>query len=151
MDETDFRILRFLMLDGRASFVRLGDEVGLSAHGAADRVRRLRKSGVITGFTAAIALDRLGRGLDACIDVRLLASTDPDEFERRVLAMPAIRELASVTGRFDYELRVACTDAEELDQTVRALRRDAGAASTETRLVMRAARPLDSGLALAER
>ena len=50
-----------------------------------------------------------------------------------------MRELAFLTGRFDFQLRLACRDADDLDRTVRTIRRDAGAASTETRIVMRAA------------
>ncbi len=51
--------------------------------------------------------------------------------------LPAVRELAFLTGRFDFQLRLACRDADDLDRTVRTIRRDAGAASTETRIVMR--------------
>ena len=49
-----------------------------------------------------------------------------------------MRELAFVTGRFDYHVRVACHNADDLDATVRAIRRDGGAAQTETRIVLRA-------------
>jgi Lrp/AsnC family leucine-responsive transcriptional regulator len=36
-------------------------------------------------------------------------------------------------------VRVACRDADDLDATVRAIRGEAGAAQTETRIVLRAA------------
>lgn len=138
LDATDFHILRLLVHDGRASFAALGEAVGLSARGAADRVRRLERDGVITSFTALVDLGQVGRALEAYIDVRLLSSVDPDEFEKLVRDLPAIRELAFVTGRFDYQVRVACSDAEELDLTVRSLRQS-GAGQTETRIVMRSA------------
>lgn len=138
LDEIDSKIIRMLRENGRAPFAAIGAEVGLSPHGTADRVRRLERRGVITGFTATVDLGSVGRGLDAIIDVRLMPNTDPDGFERDVAKLPAVRELAFLTGRFDYQLRVACRDADELDATVRAVRRDAGAAQTETRIVMRA-------------
>ena len=128
-----------LHTNGRASFASIGAEVGLSPHGTADRVRRLERAGVITGYSATIDPGFVGRGLDAIIDVRLLPNTDPEGFERHVSNLPAVRELAFLTGRFDYQLRVACRDADELDQTVRSIRRDAGASATETRIVMRSA------------
>lgn len=137
MDDVDHRILNILRVKGRESYAAIGAEVGLSPHGAADRVRRLERAGVITGYAATIDLDRVGRGLDAFVDVRLMPTTDPDEFERRVADLPAVRELDFLTGRFDYQLRLACEDADDLDRTVRAIRRDAGAAQTETRIVMR--------------
>jgi Lrp/AsnC family leucine-responsive transcriptional regulator len=138
LDETDFRILNALVENGRASFADLGQHVGLSPHGAADRVRRLQRSGVITGYTATVALDSVGRALDAFIDVRLMPETSPEKFEAFVGSLPAVQEVAFVTGRFDYHVRVACQNADDLDATVRAIRRKGGAAQTETRIVLRA-------------
>jgi Lrp/AsnC family leucine-responsive transcriptional regulator len=137
MDEIDDRILSILATNGRASFATVGAEVGLSPHGAADRIRRLERDGVIGGYAARIDPAGLGRSLDAFIDIRLLPATDPEEFERRVARLESVREMAFLTGRFDYQLRVACRDADDLNHTVRAIRREAGAAGTETRIVLR--------------
>ena len=138
LDATDFRIVDELVRNGRASFASLGELVGLSPHGAADRVRRLTRAGVITGFTAVVDLERVGRAIDAFIDVRLQPTVPPEDFEAGVGTINRVRELAFVTGRFDYHLRVACADVDELDETVRAVRH-AGAAQTETRIVLRSA------------
>jgi Lrp/AsnC family leucine-responsive transcriptional regulator len=138
-DAIDFKILNALTQNGRISFSELGALVGLSPHGAADRVRRLERDGVITGYSAQLDLPKVGRGLDAFVDVRLLATTDPETFETFCSSLPAVRELAFVTGRFDYHVRVACEGADDLDQTVRALRRQGGASHTETRIVLRKA------------
>jgi Lrp/AsnC family leucine-responsive transcriptional regulator len=137
MDEIDDRILGILATNGRASFAAIGEEVGLSPHGAADRVRRLERDGVINGYAARIDPAGVGRSLDAFIDVRLLPTTDSEEFEQRVARLDSVREVAFLTGRFDFQLRVACRDADDLNDTVRAIRREAGAAGTETRIVLR--------------
>ncbi|HVO54944.1 MAG TPA: Lrp/AsnC family transcriptional regulator [Solirubrobacterales bacterium] len=139
LDEIDHRILSLLSTNGRASFASIGAEVGLSPHGSADRVRRLEREGVITGYTARIDAGLVGRSLDALIDVRLLPTTDPADFEQLIASLPAVIEMTFLTGRFDFQLRVACGDADELNQTIRRIRRDAGAAGTETRIIMRSA------------
>ena len=139
-DAIDDRILAILSRNGRASFASIGHEVGLSPHGAADRVRRLERDGVISGYTARIDPAGVGRSLDAFIDVRLLPTTDSEEFEQRVARLDSVREVAFLTGRFDFQLRVACRDADDLNDTVRAIRREAGAAGTETRIVLRSTR-----------
>ncbi|MGD9735177.1 MAG: Lrp/AsnC family transcriptional regulator [Solirubrobacterales bacterium] len=139
LDEIDRKILSLLSTNGRASFASIGAEVGLSPHGTADRVRRLERDGVITGFTAKVDPGSVGRTLDAVIDVRILPTTSPDDFERLVASLTPVTEMTFLTGRFDYQLRVACRDADELDQTIRRIRRDAGAAGTETRIIMRSA------------
>ena len=139
MDAIDTQILSMLSENGRASFASIGAAVGLSPHGTADRVRRLERDGVILGYTVRVDPAEVGRSLEALVDIRLMPSTNPDEFERAALRLPAVREVDFLTGRFDYQLRLACRDADELDQTVRSIRRDAGAAVTETRIVMRSA------------
>jgi Lrp/AsnC family leucine-responsive transcriptional regulator len=138
MDAIDSEIINLLRENGRASFASIGAQVGLSPHGTADRVRRLQRDGVIKGFTTLVDPGSVGRSLEAFIDVRIAASADPEGFERHVGGLPAVRELTFLTGRFDYLVRVACRDADELDRTVRSIRRDAGAVQTETRIVMRA-------------
>lgn len=139
IDEIDHRILSRLSTNGRASFASIGAEVGLSPHGTADRVRRLERDGVITGYSARIDPSRTGRSLEALVDIRLLHSTDPADFERLVATLSAVTEMTFVTGRFDFQLRVACRDADELNWTIRTIRSDAGAAGTETRIIMRSA------------
>ena len=44
-----------------------------------------------------------------------------------------------VTGRFDYQLRVACRDTAELDRMLRHLKRECGVSETDTRVVLRSA------------
>lgn len=136
LDDIDRVILSELVRNGRASFRELGELARLSPHAVAPRVRRLLDAGVITGFTATIDDESVGRGLDALIDLRLQSTTNPEAFEATAASLPAVRELSFLTGRFDYQLRAACLGADDLDHTVRALRK-AGAAVTETRIVMR--------------
>ena len=136
IDAADRVILTELIRNGRASYKQLGERAGLSPHAVAPRVRRLVDAGIVTGFTALVDFGAVGRGLDALIDVRLLSTARPEAFEATAAELPAVRELSFLTGRFDYQLRAACVDADDLDHTVRALR-TAGAAVTETRIVLR--------------
>ncbi len=136
IDQIDRVILSELIRNGRASYKELGQLAGLSPHAVAPRVRRLVEAGIVTGFTATLNYGAVGRGLDALVDIRLLSTAKPEAFEEAVAELPAARELSFLTGRFDYQLRAACVDADDLDHTVRALRR-AGAAVTETRIVLR--------------
>lgn len=83
-----------------------------------------------------VDLERVGRAIDAFIDVRRRHEVQPEEFEAAIGGLRRVRDTAFVTGRFDYQVRVACDDIGELDATVRSVR-DAGAAQTETRIVLR--------------
>jgi Lrp/AsnC family leucine-responsive transcriptional regulator len=139
MDDIDRVILEELVRNGRASYRELGALAGLSANAAADRVRRLVRSGAITGFTARVDHAAAGRGLSALIDVRMAREQTNDGFEAALSGVDGVLYAAHVTGAFDYHLQVACADTAELDRLLRTLKRDLGVEHTETRVVLRTA------------
>src|SRR5918997_2406297 len=141
MDATDSEILRLLREDGRLSWRELGAAVGLSANAAADRVRRLRQAGVILGFVALIDPAAGGRHVEALIGVTLARGTDSDAFAVLASRLEPVTEVLHLSGAPDYQLRVACRDTAELDALLRTLRNRAGAADTETTIVLRSGPP----------
>src|ERR1700689_1829957 len=50
IDQPDRRIIGELAADGRVSFAELGRRVSLSSPAVAERVQRLERDGVITGY-----------------------------------------------------------------------------------------------------
>lgn len=142
MDDVDSEIVKLLRDDGRISWRNLGAAVGLSANAAADRVRRLRQVGVITGFTALVDPGAGGRKLEALVGVTVAADTDSDDFATAAAKLEPVLEVLHLSGTPDYQLRVACHDTAELDVLLRTLRRRCGAADTETTLILRAGPPL---------
>jgi Lrp/AsnC family transcriptional regulator, leucine-responsive regulatory protein len=141
MDAVDSEILSLLRENGRLSWRNLGAAVGLSANAAADRVRRLRRAGIITGFAAQIDPGAGGRRLEALVGVTLAPGTDSDEFATAAARLDSVTEVLHLTGAPDYQLRVACRDTAELDILLRALRLRLGAADTETTIVLRSGPP----------
>ncbi|MFE3324928.1 Lrp/AsnC family transcriptional regulator [Streptomyces sp. NPDC059176] len=141
MDRIDSDILGVLREDARISYRDLGVRVGLSANAAADRVRRMRRDGVIRGFTTLVD-PAAGRreGLVVFIDITLRLDTTNEEFEAVVLKLPGITEVVHVTGAYDYLVRARAADPAELDALLRRLKRDAGVAQSSTRIALRSAR-----------
>jgi Lrp/AsnC family transcriptional regulator, leucine-responsive regulatory protein len=142
VNEIDSEILKILREDGRISWRDLGAAVGLSANAAADRVRRLRNAGVITGFAVLVDPGAGGRKLEALVGVTVSADTDSDDFSDAAAKLEPVLELLHLSGTPDYQLRVACQDTAELDVLLRTLRRKCGAADTETTLILRSGPPL---------
>ena len=70
LDDSDRRIIGELTTDGRVSFAELGRRVSLSAPAVAERVQRLERAGVITGYRAEIDPRALGYGIAAIVRVR---------------------------------------------------------------------------------
>jgi Lrp/AsnC family leucine-responsive transcriptional regulator len=141
MDAIDNEILSMLRENARMSWRDLGAEVGLSANAVADRVAKLRRTGVVRGFTAIVDPAAGGRGLEALVGVTLMPGTDSDEFARQVDKLHPVTEVLHLAGRPDYQLRVSCRDTAELDALLRTLRLKLGAADTDTTVILRSGPP----------
>jgi len=142
MDAVDSAILRELTADARLPYRELGARVGLSANAAAQRVRRLVETGTIRGFTvvtAASAPGGLPPGLEVFVEVRLADGTTNEAFTAALgRGFAQVLDAVHVTGSYDYLLHAVVADPAALDQLVRRLKREAGAAQTFTRLALRA-------------
>src|SRR3954466_5066885 len=97
MDDVDSEILRLLREDGRLSWRDLGAAVGLSANAAAERVRRLRKAGIISGFVALIDPAMGGRNLEALVGITLSPGVDSDQFATEAAQLTQVIEVLHLT------------------------------------------------------
>ncbi len=141
MDSTDQQILTRLMHDGRATWAALGDLTGLSAAALAQRVRRLERDGVITGYAARVSPEAVGAGLLAFVLVRFADPRHRERYLTRVRSMPWVQECHHVTGEMDYLLKVRCRGTPELDHLITAELRDrCKATETRTSIVLASAK-----------
>ncbi|MQA02306.1 MAG: winged helix-turn-helix transcriptional regulator [Streptosporangiales bacterium] len=112
MDEIDRAIIHQLQQDGRLTNQELAARVGLTAAPCLRRVRRLEADGVITGYSANVDAQRLGRGFEVLIHADLVAKdlATVDAFEERLAAMDEVVELRRMFGLPDYFIRVQVAD-----------------------------------------
>ncbi len=118
------------------SWRELGDFVHLSATSVGERVRRLERLGVITGYRATVDPETLGRAMRAVVEVQLRPEVEPDRFETLLAGRGEVTFAAYVTGAADYAVLVDCAGAEGLDVFTRWCKAN-GAAHTESRVVLR--------------
>jgi DNA-binding Lrp family transcriptional regulator len=112
MDKLDRAIVAELERDGRLTNLDLASRVGLTPAPCLRRVRRLEEDGVITGYTAVIDQDSIGRGFEVIIHADLVAKdlATVEAFEDRVAAMSEVAELRRMFGIPDYVIRVQVAD-----------------------------------------
>lgn len=115
LDAIDRRILAALQQQGRSTYDELAAVVGLSASATLRRVKRLEEEGVIAGYVALLAPERVGLGLTAYINVRLAkhlgqGGNPIDAFTAAVQAWPEVVECVALSGEMDYLLRVLVHD-----------------------------------------
>ena len=136
-DPTDERILGVLVRNARASWREIGDEVGLSANAAAQRVHRLEEQGWVRGYTALLD-PALHRGTSAAIVLLSTATHVANlEFEELMAAIPAVVEVLDMAGSADYHVRVEYQTQRQMYDVVQSLRTLPGVTAIETRPVLR--------------
>ncbi|MEV4319704.1 Lrp/AsnC family transcriptional regulator [Actinocrispum sp. NPDC049592] len=136
MDAIDRQLVALLVEDARMTYQELGRAVRLSANTTADRVRRLRSSGVISGYHATLDHNAIGRPLLLVSDLRLREGYDNAEFHRNLAGIPQIIEAFRVTGEYDYQIRLACTGTAEFEQILSILKGQHGVREVRSRLIL---------------
>lgn len=126
LDATDIALLQALEQDGRASYVELAAEAGLSAAAARRRVLRLVEGSVV----------RIGpivsRGSEHAMGMGIHVRGAAREAARDVAAVAGVSFLARTVGSFDLLATVRAPSAVGLAETVDAVRSLSAVAGVET-------------------
>jgi len=112
LDRTDYRILSALQTNARITNQNLADKINLSPSSCLSRVRRLEETGYINQYYASLNLHKICR-YTMCIATASIKSQkkqDFSEFEKQVNRIPEIIECYTVSGAFDFFLKIISTD-----------------------------------------
>jgi Lrp/AsnC family leucine-responsive transcriptional regulator len=107
LDKLDRNILRILQQEGRISMKDLGERVGLSITPCIERVKRMERDGVISGYYAKVDPAALGVKLLVFVEITLnqKSASAFEQFRRAVLRIPEVQECHLVSGDFDYLIK----------------------------------------------
>ena len=116
-DKTDLALLRELQQDGRLSLAELGRRVGLSSPSVAERLQRLERDEVITGYRAEVNPRAVGLSLTAVIRIRPAPGQlkNVAELAQRT---PEVVECQRITGEDCYIMRAHLRDVEHLEEVI---------------------------------
>ncbi|MEP5155211.1 Lrp/AsnC family transcriptional regulator [Planktotalea sp.] len=120
LDAFERLILKTLQRNGRASTQELSEAVGLSTSPCWRRVKRLEEDGYITRYAAILDRKKLGLHALAHVQVSLADHTEDsiNKFQIFVQSNEQVLECSSITGDFDFILKVAATDPETLEKFI---------------------------------
>ncbi|NEA55718.1 Lrp/AsnC family transcriptional regulator [Streptomyces sp. SID13666] len=117
LDSVDTRLLELVQTEGRITLSELGRRVSLSPAAVAERIRRLESNGIITGYSAVVAPDRLGYAMLAFVRVSPHGGytlRHPRTLE--LMARPEVLEVHHVVGEDCWILKVAVADTSHLEE-----------------------------------
>ena len=136
LDAIDRSIIDTLRNDGRIAMIDLAERVGISRGNAYLRLDRLRRDGIISGFTAVIDPRRLGLGVAAYVNLKV-EQHDWRDIRERLLALPEVEQVALLAGDSDFVVLVRAPDIHALrDLVLDRLGTVAGVNSTFTTLIL---------------
>lgn len=107
LDKLDRKILKALQEDGRIAMKDLAERVGLTVTPCIERVKRMERDQVITGYYARVDPAQLGAALLVFVEITLGNKSGNmfDQFRREVQKIPEVLECHLVSGDFDYLIK----------------------------------------------
>lgn len=121
------------------SHTAIAKAVGLSGPAVHERVRKLEQRGVISGYTAVLDPDVLGRPHVAFILVTLRDGEEfavDDPIVARICDEPDVLELHRIAGEDCYLVKVRTATTRDLERLLRRIRQIHGVARTRTTIVL---------------
>jgi Lrp/AsnC family transcriptional regulator, leucine-responsive regulatory protein len=115
LDSIDRRLLEELQADARLSMAELGRRVSLSAPAVAERVQRLERAGVITGYRAQVDPKRIGYPVAAVVRVRP-ATRQLHKIPEIALDTPEVVECYRITGEDCFLLKLHLRSIDDLEE-----------------------------------
>jgi Lrp/AsnC family leucine-responsive transcriptional regulator len=135
LDAADRRLLSILVDDATVSYAELGNKANLSAPAAHERVKRLRRSGVIRRTSAMLEPKAVGKSLLAFVHVDTQGwGKTPDLME--IPKFPEVEEIHSVAGDASLLLKVRAEDTQGLERILSVIYGLPGVVRTRSNIVL---------------
>lgn len=113
-DQTDRQLITLLQANARASTAELARKLGIARTTVVARLARLEAAGVIVGYTAKLGSEAQDRGVQAFVGITVQPRAGR-EVVKTLTSFPELRQLASVSGEFDYMALLRAESTMRLD------------------------------------
>ncbi|MDP7981791.1 MAG: Lrp/AsnC family transcriptional regulator [Conexivisphaerales archaeon] len=117
LDELDLKILQELVTDSSQSIPKLSKKIDVNTSVVYSRIKRLVRRGIIKRFTVEVDESQLGYTVSAYVGVNT-DSKKRESVRAGIMGIPEVRELAEVTGRFDFLVFLRAKGLEELHNVI---------------------------------
>ncbi|CAN5283667.1 Lrp/AsnC family transcriptional regulator [soil metagenome] len=120
LDKIDKEILNILQNDSTISVKDIAEKVGLSATPTYERIKHLEENGIIKKYVALV--DRTKVGLNILVYCNIVLKEQSKkalvDFEKAVSKTPEIIEVISISGNYDYMLKIVAADISAYNEFV---------------------------------
>ncbi len=121
LSRQDVEILALLQRDATLSTAALAERVNVSQSPCWRRINRLEREGVIRSRVALLDRTRLGMEVVVFATINLTSTGRQNllEFEREIVRHPEVMECYTMTGIWDYMIKIVTRDVRHYEEFVR--------------------------------
>jgi len=148
LDNIDRQIIGILRTDARTSVSNIAQQIKVSRATIQNRIDKLEKSGVITGYTALISAagNQNLASVRALMNIELV-SANTDKVKSLLLTEPSVCAIHTTNGRWDMVAELQATSLESFDKILGRIRAIPDITSSETNILLSSTRTKSSDLA----
>ncbi|MBQ7292940.1 MAG: Lrp/AsnC family transcriptional regulator [Clostridia bacterium] len=132
MDSIDAKILKILSKNADATATSISESINLSVPAINKRIQKLKKDGMIRRFTVLTNGKHIGKPIMAFVLLVVKASNQGETFLDYVRGDDDILECFSVTGEYDYLIKVCAADMESLKNKLSQIKLHNGVVKSHT-------------------
>ena len=118
LDPTDYKILNILQEDSTISVKDIAEKVGLSFTPTYERIKTMKNNGVIEKYVAILNAEKAGFEMMAYCNITLKEQSleKLQEFENKIKEQPNVLEVVSLSGTYDYMIKVVTKNIKEYNR-----------------------------------
>jgi len=137
IDAISLKILKILQKAARIPNIEVARQVGLAPSAVLERIRKLERHNIITGYEVRLNPDRFARSLVAFVTVKMEKSAGETRVADQLAAIPDVQEVHFVAGTDAFLVKVRSSDPAALGQLIRdKIKSLAGVSATRTSIVL---------------
>ena len=121
LEKQDIQILKLLQRDATVSTAAIAEQINLSQSPCWRRINRLEQEGLIKGRVALLNREALGMEVVVFATVNLTSTGRQNliEFEGEIVRHPEVMECYTMTGIWDYMLKIVTRSIRHYEEFVR--------------------------------
>jgi DNA-binding Lrp family transcriptional regulator len=114
LNDLDRQLIAQLQSNARASTADLARSLGVARTTVVSRLAKLESNGVIVGYTVRLGATEGAQGIQAFVSLAVSPKSAKSVIDRLSM-LPELRQLAAVSGEFDYLAVLRAPSTQRLD------------------------------------
>lgn len=112
LDRIDLDLLNMLQNDSKTTTKELAAGLKMSTTAVYERIKRMERNGIITGYVAMLNKEAVDRGLTVLCNIKLTQHKKELvlKFEKAIDQLHEVMECYHIAGEYDYTLKICVED-----------------------------------------